>query len=48
MKKQLTLMRKLTTQLSPDTFDPRKVDPKFLEVNFEYFIFSTARDDENR
>ena len=35
-------------QLSPDIFDPRKVDPKFLEANFEYFILSTARDDENK
>ena len=36
------------TQLSPEIFDPRKVDPKFLEANFEYFILSTARDDENK
>ena len=28
-------------QLSPEIFDPRKVDPKYLEANFEYFILST-------
>ena len=37
-----------SSQLSPEIFDPRKVDPKFLEANFEYFILSTARDDENK
>ena len=34
-------------QLSPEIFDPRKMDPNFLEDNFEYFRLSTARDDEN-
>ena len=38
----------IQSQLSPEIFDPRKVDPKFLEANFEYFILSTARDDENK
>ena len=36
-----------TTQLSPETFDPRKMDANFLEANFEYFRLSTARDDKN-
>ena len=35
-------------QLSPATFDPRKVDTKVLEASFEYFILLSARDDENR
>ena len=35
------------TQLSPETFDPRKMDANFLEANFEYFRLSTARDDKN-
>ena len=34
-------------QLSPETFDPRKMDANFLEANFEYFRLSTARDDKN-
>ena len=34
-------------QLSHATFDPRKMDPKFLEASFEYFIHLSARDDEN-
>ena len=41
-------MKSLCTQLSPEIFDPRKVDPKFLEATFEYFILLSARDDENR
>ena len=28
----------LNSQLSPEIFDPRKVDPKPLEANFEYFM----------
>ena len=35
------------SQLSPETFDPRKVVANFLEANFEYFRLSTARDDKN-
>ena len=35
------------SQLSPETFDPRKMDANFLEANFEYFRLSTDRDDEN-
>ena len=38
----------LLSQLSPELFDPRKVDPKFLEANSEYFILSTARDDKRK
>ena len=34
------------TQLFPDIFEPRNMDTKFLEVNFEDFRFSIARDDE--
>ena len=34
-------------QLSPEIFDPRKMNPNFLEANFEYLRFSTDRDDEN-
>ena len=34
-------------QLSPEIFDPRKMDSNFLEANFEYFGLSTARDDKN-
>ena len=35
------------TQLSPDIFDPRKVDTNFLEANFEYFSLLTAMGDAN-
>ena len=35
------------TQLSPDIFDPRKMDSNFLDANFGYFRLSIARDDEN-
>ena len=35
------------TQLSPDIFDPRKMDSNFLKANFECFRLSTGRDDEN-
>ena len=35
------------TQLSPEIFDPRKMDSNFLDANFRYFRLSTARDDEN-
>ena len=38
----------IISQLSPEIFDPRKLHPNFLEANFEYFILSTARDDENK
>jgi len=38
----------ITTQLSPDTFDPRKMNSNFLDANFGYFRLSTARDDENK
>ena len=37
----------LFTQLSPETFDPRKMDANFLEDDFERFVLSTVRDDEN-
>ena len=37
----------ITPQPSPETFDPRKLDTNFLEAYFEYFRFSTARDDKN-
>ena len=35
------------TQLSPEIFDPRKMDSNFLDANFGYLRLSTARDDEN-
>ena len=34
-------------QLSPEIFDPRKMDSNFLDANFGYFRLSTARDDKN-
>ena len=34
-------------QLSPEIFDPRKMDSNFSETNFGYFRLSTARDDKN-
>ena len=34
-------------QLSPEIFDPRKMNPNFLEAHFEYFKLSLSRDDEN-
>ena len=33
--------------ISPDIFDPRKVDTNFLEVNFEYFRLLIAMGDVN-
>ena len=45
---QLTQTLILWSQLSPEIFDPRKMDPNFLEANFEYFRLSTGRDDENQ
>ena len=39
--------KRVLAQLSPETFDPRKMDANFFEANFEYFRFSTARDDKN-
>ena len=35
------------TQLSPEIFDPRKMDSNFLDDNFGYLILSTVRDGEN-
>ena len=32
-------------QLSPEIFDPRKVDTNFLEADFEYFRVLEARGD---
>ena len=34
-------------QLSPEIFDPRKMDSNFLEANFGHFGLSTARDDKD-
>ena len=34
-------------QLSPEIFDPRKMDSNFLYANFGYFRLLKARDDEN-
>ena len=45
--KSYYVLRTVPSQLSPEIFDPRKVDPKFLEASFEYFILLSARDDEN-
>ena len=36
-----------STEIFPEIFDPRKMDPNFMEDNFEYFRLSTARDDDN-
>ena len=35
-------------QLSPEIFDPRKMDSNFLEPNFGYFRLSTVRDDKDK
>ena len=35
------------SQLSPEIFDPRKMDSNFLDANFGYLTLSTARDDKN-
>ena len=34
------------SQLSPEIFDPRKMDTNFFEANFEYFEIPTARNGE--
>ena len=33
-------------ELSPEIFDPRKMDSDFFDANFGYFRLLTARDDE--
>ena len=45
----LTIIRSfaLLSQLSPETFDPRKMDANYLEANFEYFRLSATRDDKD-
>ena len=43
----IEVLHNSNTQLSPETFDPRKMDANFLEANFEYFRLSTARDDKS-
>ena len=45
--KQVALEDAHRAQLSPETFDPRKMDANFLEANFEHFRLSTARNDKN-
>ena len=36
-----------TAQLSPEMFDPRKMNSNFLDANFGYLKLSTARVDRN-
>ena len=44
---RLTVDRKsgVRAQVSPEIFDPRKVDTNFLEADFEYFRVLEARGD---
>ena len=36
-----------SAELSPEIFDPGKMNSNFLDANFGCFRLSTARDDEN-
>ena len=51
VKKMISFLATIQyAQLSPEIFDPRKMDANFLEANFEYFRLSTAsneKDNEN-